>query len=330
MTPIRIAILAYRGCLGAEVFAVADMLRLAGHVAASLGPPPPARLEVTVVGAAAASVRLAGELTLGVTRPAGRYDYLVVPGPEVGRHDQAPLTPGHLQKEVAFIGSCFGTGSAVASVCLGAFLLAEAGLLDGRRATTSWLFADQLARRFPAVRVDAAQVLIDDGAVITSGAVSAAFDLALHLIRLTLGAAVAAATARIALLEPQRASQLPYQDSSLMAHATPPFARHVAQWLGARLREPYDLARLAQAFHVSPRTLLRRIKAETGASPLALLQQARIDRARTLLQTSQHSLARIVAEVGYSDVASFTRLFLAHVGETPARYRRHQGAIPGV
>ena len=325
MTTIRIAILAYRDCLGAEVFAVADILRLAGHVAASLGQAPGPRLEVSVLGAAANTVRLAGELALGVARPSGRYDYLVVPGPQVGRHEQAPLAPGHLQKEIALIGACFAAGSAVASVCLGAFLLGEAGLLDGRRATTSWLFADQLARRYPAARVDAASVLIDDGAVITSGAVSAAFDLALHLIRLTLGASVAAATARIALLEPQRASQLPYQDSSLMAHAMPPFARHVAQWLGARMGEPYDLERLALAFHVSPRTMLRRVKADTGASPLALLQQARIAHARTMLQTSRFSLARIVSEVGYSDVASFTRLFLAHVGETPARYRRHQG-----
>ena len=95
----------------------------------------------------------------------------------------------------------------------------------------------------------------------------------------------------------------------------------MAQWLTHRLTEPYDLPRLAQTFHVSPRTLMRRIKAETGHSPLALLQQARVGKAKQLLNTTSWSLQKIVESVGYADLPTFTRLFVRQVGETLARYR---------
>lgn len=104
----------------------------------------------------------------------------------------------------------------------------------------------------------------------------------------------------------------------------PAFAQGVARWLGARLTETYDLQRLAQAFHVSTRTLLRRVKAQTGESPLVLLQRARVEKARQLLSDSAWSITQITEAVGYADVPTFSRLFASYVGETPARYRRRQ------
>ena len=144
----------------------------------------------------------------------------------------------------------------------------------------------------------------------------------MHLIKRTLGADVAIATARIALLPKQRASQAPYVDTQLIAPQLPSFSASVAQWLERRLTEPYDLERLAQAFHVSARTLLRRVKAETDHSPLVLLQEARVAKARQLLNTTQWSIPKIVEAVGYTDLASFNRLFVRQVGETPAQFRR--------
>ncbi|MFM7330267.1 MAG: GlxA family transcriptional regulator, partial [Brachymonas sp.] len=178
--------------------------------------------------------------------------------------------------------------------------------------------------RYPAARVNPHAVLLEDGAILTSGAITATFDLALHLIKHTLGAEIASATARIALLPKARSSQAPYADAQLIApqaQQTNSFSSSVAQWLEKRLQEPYSLARLAQAFHVSPRTLMRRIKGETGHSPLTLLQQARIERAKQLLQSTSWSIARIVDAVGYTDIATFSRLFAREVGETPTRYR---------
>ncbi len=323
--PIRLAILAYAGCMATEIFAVADVLLIASHVARAMRKTSEPSFEVQVVGLGPRSVSVAGGFSVGVQRPAGVYDLLIVPGPEIRRLDGWDNTLAPLRRELSFIRKSFAGGTPVASVCIGTFLLGEAGLLDGRKATTAWLCAAEFAARFPTTTLIADAVLVEDGAVTTTGAVSSAFDLGLHLVKKTLGAEVATATARLALLSQPRASQAPFVDSALLGPAgLPTFAQGVAQWLGARLTETYDLERLAQAFHVSSRTLLRRVKAETGDSPLALLQQARVDKAKQLLNNSTRSIAQITEAVGYADVPTFARLFASRVGETPARYRRRQ------
>lgn len=325
--PMRIAILAYAGCMATEIFAVADVLLIATHVARALRKTVYPPFEVQVVGLGGRKVTVAGGFTVGVQRPVGVVDLLVVPGLEIRRLDEwdsklAPLCP-----EIAFIRKSFASGTSVAAVCIGAFLLGEASLLAGRKATTAWLCATEFASRYPATTLCTDAVLVEDGAVTTTGAVSSAFDLAIHLVKKALGAEVATATARLALLSQPRASQAPFVDSALLG---PPslrsFAQSVTQWLGARIAEPYDLERLAQAFHVSTRTLLRRVKAQTGDSPLALLQQARVDKAKQMLEDRAWSIAQITEAVGYADVPTFSRLFASRVGETPARYRRRQMA----
>lgn len=323
--PLRIAILAYAGCMATEIFAVADVLLIATHVARALRKVASPAFDVQVVGLGGRTAAVAGGFSVGVQRPEGAYDLLIVPGLEIRRLDEwdAKLTP--LRRELAYIRKSFAGGTPVASVCIGTFLLGEAGLLQGRQATTAWLCATELAARYPAATLCADAVLVEDGAVTTTGAVSSAFDLGLHLVKKTLGAEVATATARLALLSQPRASQAPFVDSALLGPAgLPSFAQGVGQWLGARLAEPYDLDRVAQAFHVSTRTLLRRVKAQTGDTPLGLLQQARVDKAKQLLNDSTWSIAQITQAVGYADVPTFARLFASRVGETPARYRRRQ------
>ena len=217
---------------------------------------------------------------------------------------------------------CFAKGSALAGICAGSFLLAQAGVLDGRRATTAWVCAPQLAQLYAGVTVQAEAVLVEDGAVVTTGAVSAAFDLALHLVKRLWGAQTASTTANLALLPAVRPSQTPYVDSAVRVQSLAPFAQGVAQWLQHRLDQPFDLATLARAFHVSPRTLLRRVREQAACTPLALLQRARVEQAKHLLRTTPHSLAQITQAVGYSDVSTFSRLFAAHAGCSPARFRR--------
>ncbi|MEO6292737.1 MAG: helix-turn-helix domain-containing protein [Burkholderiaceae bacterium] len=328
--PLRIAILAYEGCMATEIFGLSDVLLIASHMDRALGRGlNPSGLasqpfDVQVVGLKGRSVNVAGGVSVGILRPVGRYDLLIVPGPEISRRDEWGGKLARLSPELAFIRKAFAAGTPVASVCVGAFLLGEAGLLAGRRATTAWLFSKELALRYPQAQVQADAVLVEDGAVITTGAVTSAFDLAIHLVKRSLGAQVAAATARVALLSNQRASQAPYVDQALMDRRLPSFSQSVAQWLADRLTDPYDLALLATAFHVSVRTLLRRVNAETGHAPLLLLQTARIEKAKQLLTRSTWSIARVTQDVGYTDVVSFTRLFVSQVGETPAKYRRRQ------
>ncbi len=182
--------------------------------------------------------------------------------------------------------------------------------------------AKDFAQRYPLVKVDANALLVEDGAVATTGAVSSTFDLGLHLIRRHPGAEVATATARIALLPGQREKQAPYADARLLSEDSPSFSTHVTQWFNQQLSEPYSLDRLASAFCVSDRTLFRRIKADTGGSPLAILQQARVNRAKTLLSSTSWSIPRIMETVGYGDLSTFSMLFKRWVGESPAGYRQ--------
>ncbi len=321
----RIAVLAYPGCMGTQVFGMAELLRLALDLADARRPGAHPLLEVQVVGLRGRSVAIAGGTVISTRAPRGRYDALIVPGMEITHRVDWDRALAPLQLECAFVRRAHAAGTPVASVCVGAFVLGEAGLLQGRRATTAWLFAQALGLRYPGTMVDASAVLLDDAGVMTTGAVSSAFDLAIHLVKHTLGADIASAAARVALLPSERASQAPYVDARLLPpQRLPSFTQQVTHWLQTRLAAPFALDALAAAFHVSTSTLLRRIKAESGQTPLALLQAARVEQAKQLLHGTGHSLAQITEAVGYTDVASFSRLFVRLVGETPARYRRRK------
>ena len=332
MTTKKINVLAFDGCMGMEVFGLCDTLLLANRVAGAMRGSAAAPLfDVKVTSLAGGNVQAAGGLSIGTRTFRASRDLLVVPGMDIGDRDGCTRPQVKLTAEVKAIAKAFARGAPVASMCVGAFLLAEAGLLDGRRATTSWVVAADLARRFPLVRVDAAAILVEDGGVITAGAFTATFDLAMQLIRQTATPKEARAVARMALLNP-RASQAAYVDTGLTIKPAGRFSDRVHAWLGERLTKPYDLAILAAAFHISPRTMLRRLKLETGHTPLGYLQGERINRAKRLLESGSLSLAQITERVGYLDVATFSTLFKRLAGQSPAQYRRgfHTGPAAGV
>jgi transcriptional regulator GlxA family with amidase domain len=322
MHTVRIAVLAYPGCMPTQLFGIADVLRIASDIGGGLGGRPQQPVEIELIGLKGRQVKVAGGQTVQVNRPVGPYDLVIVPGLGIQRPTDWPAQLAPLAREVAFIRQRFARGSAVASICVGAFLLGEAGLLHGRHVTTAWLFAGDLAARYPQARLNDDAILLEDGAVMTSGAVSAVFDMAIALVKRYWGAEVATATARVALLPSHRASQSPYVDAALIERRLPTFSNNLIQWFEARLTDRYELDKVAQAFHISGRTLMRRVKAETALSPLALLQNARIEKAKQLLKNTNWPITRIIDAVGYADTASFARLFTQRVGESPAKYRR--------
>lgn len=322
MATKRITLLAYPGCMAMEIFGLCDTLLLANRVSQAMAATAPALFEVSLASLGGANVVAAGGFSIGTSKPGRKIDLLVVPGMDFGdRHGCLAPFP-ELAREVAYIQRVFAKGTPVAAVCVGAFLLGEAGLLDGRRATTSWLFAADLARRFPAARVEPTSLLIEDGGISTSGSFSATFDLAMHLIRQVASPEIARAVARMALLEPQRESQAAFVDTQMLNKPLASFSQTVHAWLDQRLTEPYVLKQLASAFHISGRTLLRRVKEETGESPLAYLQGARIDLAKRLLESTTLSVSQVTERVGYLDVATFSSLFKRRVKQSPAEYRR--------
>jgi transcriptional regulator GlxA family with amidase domain len=318
----HVGVLAYDGCLGTEVFGIVDLLLFANRIAAAVGGTHDDLFRVTVAARRASDVVTGGGVALRAVRWHHGFDTLVVPGFELRspRHVGRALERWH--PEIAYIASAATSGIPIASVCVGAFLLGEAGLLDGRPATTSWLFAEELQRRYRSAAIDADLMIASDGAITTTAAFSAVNDLALRIIRAHAGDALARHVARLALVADNRNSQGPYVDDALLEPGTGTFAQPVKGWLAERLAEPYDLAGLARAFHVSTRTMLRRFGSETGQSPLDFLQQARVDAAKRLLESSDHTVTSAMEHVGYTDPASFRRLFTARVGLTPAAYRR--------
>jgi transcriptional regulator GlxA family with amidase domain len=210
----------------------------------------------------------------------------------------------------------------IVSICTGAFALAAAGLLDGRRATTHWRDADELARRYPRVEVDPGVLFIDDGDVLTSAGVASGLDLCLHILRRDHGAALAAHIARRIVVPPHRdGGQAQYVDQPVPRHADGSLAGTRA-WALQRLHEPLTIADLAAHAHVSERTFARRFRAETGVSPLRWLLGARVDSARALLETTTAAIDDVAAQSGLGTAANLRKHFHTHVGVTPTAYRR--------
>ncbi|MEV4256853.1 helix-turn-helix domain-containing protein [Spirillospora sp. NPDC049652] len=315
MSALRVGVLAYPGCFASEVFGVPDLLTMAAHVAG----PDRAGFEVSVVSPRR-RVAASGGAALAVAAPR-EVDVLVVPGFELAPDLDLDARLAALTAEIAVIRAHADAGGAVVSICVGAFVLAEAGLLSGRRATTAWLFAERLARRCPDADVRSDRLVVTDRGVTTTAAFSAMYDFALGLIRRHSGTGVARATARMALLDDARSSQNPYVDARLLPQPGHDFSRRVMRELDQNLAARYDLAALAETFSVSTRTLLRRFAEETGQSPLAYLQAARVRRARHLLETTDRTVSGISAAVGYGDPGTFAALFARHTGQRPRDYR---------
>ncbi|TCC43823.1 helix-turn-helix domain-containing protein [Kribbella capetownensis] len=315
MGVLRVGVLAYPRCFASEVYGVPDLLTMATH----LDGPDGTGYEVSVMSprrhvTASGGTRLAVSAVRDV-------DVLVVPGFELSPDLVLDTTLKPLAPELAVIRSHVATGNAIVSICVGAFLLAEAGLLAGRRATTSWVFADVLARRCPDADVCAEQLVITDSGVTTTGSFSAMYDFALGLIREHSGTSVARATARLALVDDARSSQTPYVDARLLPQAGSEFSREVMRHLDQNLADRYNLTALAAAFKVSTRTLLRRFADETNQSPLDYLHASRVSRARHLLETTDRTIASISTTVGYKNPSTFAALFTKHTGHPPNTYR---------
>ncbi|MFI6180059.1 helix-turn-helix domain-containing protein [Nonomuraea sp. NPDC051191] len=216
-------------------------------------------------------------------------------------------------------------GARLVAICSGAFLLAETGLLDHRRATTHWRLAAELAARFPDVRVEPDTLYIDLGDLATSAGTAAGIDLCLHLARADHGAAYAAHVARHMVMPPHReGGQLQYSTVP-PADRLPESLAPILDWAGERLHAPLTLDDLAARAKVSPRTLARRFAEQLGVSPGRWLLQQRVTAARALLEETDLPVEAIAAKVGLSSAANLRRRFHSLVHTTPAAYRRSFG-----
>lgn len=213
-------------------------------------------------------------------------------------------------------------GARIASICTGAFALAAAGLLDGRRATTHWYHADELARRCPTARIDPDVLYVDSGDILTSAGVVSGIDLCLHLLRTDHGAAIANDIARGIVAAPYRDGG---QAQFIRLPSRPLTSADLGatqEWALRHLGDPLTVAELASHAHLPLRTFERRFTAETGATPMKWLNAARVDHARELLETTDAAVDHIGHQCGLGTAANFRHHFRNITGTTPREYRR--------
>ena len=320
----RIAILAFEGCMASEAMAVADLFHVANRMWAHRHATQNEKLFlVDVIGvrdtmvSTASGARIAIRL---VKKFAG--DLLIVPGLDFDSVRLLTERVRQLEPEVAFIRKAAQSGAVIASVCVGAFLLAEAGVLDGRKATTSWLLNGVLAKQYPLVKLDLNAMVTEDDGVFCAGAVTAAYDLGLKLIERFADAELAPLVAKLMLLEPNRRTQAPFVFASLDAQSKDTLVAQVCKWLRRNFQEQFSIDEVATHFAVSSRTLLRRFREEARDTPIGYLQKVRVEHAKALLETTDLSFAQIVDRAGYIDESAFRRLFKRHVGLTPVEYQK--------
>lgn len=228
----------------------------------------------------------------------------------------APVDPAIL----AALRAAEHRGATLLSICSGAFALAAAGLLDGRRATTHWQFADRLARRYPAVTVEPDVLYVADGPVLTSAGAAAGIDACLHLVRAHHGPATANALARRMVVSAYReGGQAQYVDLPVPETAG---LAGLLDWMRAHLDQPLTVPDLAARAHLSPRTFARRFKETTGATPHRWLLDQRLQHAEHLLETTDLAVDTVAALAGFGSGDTLRHHFAARRGVSPHTYRR--------
>ncbi len=257
------------------------------------------------------------------------YDMLVTDGLDAFDQADTVVIPGWLPTEeppspavVRALRRAHSNGTRMVGICSGAFALAQAGLLDGRKATTHWALTDELAERFPYVQVDPNVLYVDHGDVATSAGAGAGIDLCMHLVRNDQGARYAAHIARTMVMPPHR-------EGGQLQYAAPPHPAQIdgtlaplLEWMSRRLSEPTTVETLAAHAGISARTLTRRFTDQLGISPGQWLLAQRIATAQDLLESSDLPLDAVARRVGLSSATNLRRRFLNALGTTPGAYRR--------
>jgi transcriptional regulator GlxA family with amidase domain len=242
-------------------------------------------------------------------------DTVVVPGLQNLDYVPSPRVVSLLKKAA-------GRGVRIASICTGAFVLAAAGLLDGRRATTHWQTTDELARRYPSIEIDQNVLYVDnDGRVLTSAGLAAGLDMCLHMVQDDYGASVAAATARMLVVPLVRQGG----QSQFIAYDKPTTSntgmQQTLEWMQANLQAPLTLDDIASHASMSVRSLTRHFRQQVGTTPLQHLLRLRVRRAQELLETTDLPIERIHDQVGFGSSIAFRQQFTHRVGVPPQRFR---------
>jgi transcriptional regulator GlxA family with amidase domain len=325
MAPRTVLILVFDGVQSLDVTGPLEVFAGANRHLTARGGGAPA-YQIAVVSPGGAPVRTSSGLTLvpdGDLAAAAAPHTLVVPGGEGAR-------PGN-EQVAAWLRRNAPMAQRITSVCTGAFLLATAGLLAGRRVTTHWAYADALGRQFPDVTVDPGPIYVRDGAFVTSAGVTAGIDLALALVEEDVGRAAALTVARhlvVFLRRPGGQAQFSAQLRAQLARR--PAVREVQHWISERPGADLSVDSLAARAGLSPRQFARSFTAETGVTPGRYVDRVRLEAARQELEDTGHGVEQVARNCGYGTPEAMRRAFIRALGVSPAGYRqRFRPGPPG-
>ncbi|WP_460530135.1 GlxA family transcriptional regulator [Chitinimonas naiadis] len=310
---MHIQVLALDGVFDTGLATVLDAFGTANELAEALGVTS-LRFEVSVVGV---RKRVRSAQGWGITaEPAGekQADWLIVPA--IGTKMPGPLQAALIRPDVcdaaALLRERGRRGGKTAAACIGTFILAESGLLDGQVATTTWWLAPLFRQRYPSVQLNESRMLVHSGQLVTAGAALSHIDMALWLIRQA-SPELAAMTARYLIVD-NRPAQSSYVINDHLAHADPMVERF-EQWARSRLSAGFSLEDAARELATSKRTLARRLHEVLGKTPMAYFQDLQVERAVHLLKTSNDSVEQIATAVGYADGVSLRALLRRKLGQ---------------
>jgi AraC family transcriptional activator FtrA len=311
--PSSVAVLAYDGMSAFETGIVTEVFGISWP-----------EIEVpwytlTICAESAEPVRMIGGATLQTPHGLNTLaDAGTVVVPSVADPQQEPSS-----QVVAALRRAHDDGARLVSICTGAFALAGAGLLDGRRATTHWRHSDLLRRRHPRVEVDPAPLYVDDGDVLTSAGCAAGLDLCIHLVRRDHGAAVANAVARRLVIPPHReGGQAQYIEGPVVEDPEDDRLARSMTWMLENLNRPITLEQLADRAHMSARSYLRHFLRCTGTSPIRWLIARRVQASLPLLERTDLGVEQIAAAVGFETPVTFRHHFSRAMRTSPSAYRR--------
>ena len=320
----RAAILTFDECYASSVGGFADILQIANsHLRRQQGAAA-AQFEWHFVSSSGNPIVASNGLQLQTQKlePRERYDLVFIPSLHYGGQRQFDQILDRLADTSDWLVAQWRAGAWIAANCTGTFILAQTGLLDGRTVTTTWWLERQFRARYPKVDLQIRSVLTESDRLVCAGASASYLLQAIRIIERFSGPAIASQTAKSSLIDVSQTSQVPYLPLLAERAHSDSLVERAQHWLQSNMTEELRISELAEALAISDRTLIRRFRAALDQTPLAYLQDLRLEAARALLETGDLSVEVIGSQVGYNDTSSFSRLFRQRIGMSPGAYRR--------
>lgn len=321
---MKIGIVAYENCTASMIVGMMDILALANTRSERKAP----FFEITILSKTGLPVNSFTKYPVSVAtsiRSKQRFDLIYVPGFLADPME----TLVREQQVITWLKAQYKKGVKLAAACNGNLFLAEAGVLNGKMATTHWSLKDFFLQRYPSIRLKPEKIIVDEGDILSAAGVTACMNLAVYLVARHVSLEVASACSKIFLVDSGRKIQTPYLIFGAPRNHGDKEIVKVQEWIEDNYREPLTVESLINESALSRRTLVRRFKTATGDSPLEYVQRVRIENAKRFLETTNKTFSEITWDVGYNDISSFQRLFKQHTHLTPREYRSKFSLVAG-